>query len=211
MRRAERLDAPRVWLPRGGRRGWVRAACVVTLVVAAGAILLLPYADVGQGGISAEPEAGRSAGPGADRSAGPGPERSAEPGAEGSAGPGGASAVAGGGGPAAREAGAPGSGSLPACRSGEFAPPRGAVGFPLRLPDPAVLAVLHAGQHVDVLVPSGGATAAVVAADLPVLCGDGTSGEPDGVLYLAASAAQATALAAIGPGARPSVTVRSPR
>ena len=84
------------------------------------------------------------------------------------------------------------------------------MGFPLRLPDPAVLAVVHAGQRVDVLVRSDGGTADVVAADLAVLCAAGTAGEPDGVLYLAVSPAQAAALAAIGPGARLSVTVRAP-
>ncbi|EXG79885.1 hypothetical protein [Cryptosporangium arvum] len=73
-----------------------------------------------------------------------------------------------------------------------------------------MLAVLRAGQHVDVLVHSNGGRADVVASDLAVLCGVGNDGEPDGLLYLAASAAQATVLAAIGPGARLSVTVRSP-
>ncbi|MFG1921052.1 hypothetical protein [Cryptosporangium sp. NPDC048952] len=167
MRRAERLEAPRVWLPRGSRRGWVRAVCVATLVAAAVAVLLLPDVDADQGTVRATPTVSAAAG---DRRA------------------------------------------VAACRSREFVPPHGAVGFPLRLPDPAVLAVIRAGQHVDVLVRPDGdtGTADVVAADLAVLCGVGAAGEPDGVLYLAVSPAQAAALAAIGPGARLSVTVRSP-
>lgn len=192
MRRTERLDAPRVWLPRGGRRGWVRATCVGALVVTAAAILLLSRAD-----------AARRADPGAP--AVPGRSTSVAPPAGGSSTEAAAPADD-------RAAGTPSAAGTAGdgCRVGEVAPPPGAVGFPLRLPDPAVLAVVHAGQRVDVLVRSDGGTADVVAADLAVLCSVGTAGEPDGVLYLAVSPAQAAALAAIGPGARFSVTVRSP-
>lgn len=89
-------------------------------------------------------------------------------------------------------------------------PPRGLVGFPLRLADPAVLAVVKAGQRVDVLARSDRGTTTVVATGPAVLCAVGAAGDPDGVLYLAVTAPQAAALAAIGPGARLSVTVRSP-
>jgi hypothetical protein len=91
-------------------------------------------------------------------------------------------------------------------------PPRGTVGFPLHLTDSSVLAVVRAGQRVDVLVQgqAGSAEAVVVAANLPVLRALGTASTPDGVLYLAVSPGQAGSLAAIGADDRVSVTVRSP-
>jgi hypothetical protein len=97
--------------------------------------------------------------------------------------------------------------AVPCATKSPGGPPAGTVGFPLRLPDPAVLAVVRAGARVDVLVRSeneGGAE--VVASDLSVLRTVGS----DGVLYLAALPEQAEALAAIGAGAKVSVTVRAP-
>jgi hypothetical protein len=103
------------------------------------------------------------------------------------------------------------------CAAPAGGPPRGTVGFPLRLADPAVLAVVRAGARVDILAlgdaqsgPTDTPGATVIAADLPVLRTVGTAGGGDGVLYLAVSPGQAAALAGIGAGAKVSVTVRSP-
>ena len=250
MRRAERLDAPRRWLPRGGPRGRLRAAAVGALVVTAAVILLSEHAaDVGQhakpgGRGSAErtsaPAGGHPAGgdpagadpaeashagesrsgdrPGDERTAAAndttGEERSASDATptdgDRSAG-GNRSADGNGSTDGNRSTGGNGSaGEEGACRPGGAVPPPGAVGFPLRLTDPAVLAVVRAGQRVDVLVRGEANRTTVVASDVAVLCGAGLAAEPDGVLYLAVSSAQARALAAIGPGNPVSVTVRSP-
>ncbi|GAA3391396.1 hypothetical protein [Cryptosporangium minutisporangium] len=235
MRRTERLAAPRVWLPRGGWPGRVRAACAGALVVTAAVILAYNHdSDVRQ---QANPGAPTSVGsapapPGREGTAPPGQEGAGPPGREGigpSAGSGSASTGAGESVPAGAGESVPaGAGESEPAGAGEWgpasadgpeasggdprgvAPPPGTVGFPLRLTDPAVLAVVHPGERVDVLVRAEGGTAHVVAADLPVLRSVGTAAGPDGVLYLAVSPAQATVLAAIGPDAQVSVTVRSP-
>lgn len=91
------------------------------------------------------------------------------------------------------------------------APPAGRVGFPLPLPDPSSLAVVHAGQQVDVLAPPGeGRPAAVVAADVRVLRTVPGSTGGTGLLYLAVRPDQARALATLAPGVPVSVTVRAP-
>jgi len=89
-------------------------------------------------------------------------------------------------------------------------PPRGTVGFPLRLADPAVLTVLRPGHRVDVLAPPrDGLAADLVAADVLVLqtvAGDsGTA-----VVYLAARPDQARTLASVAVDLPVSVTVRAP-
>jgi hypothetical protein len=89
--------------------------------------------------------------------------------------------------------------------SGVAAPP-GAVGFPLRLPDAGVVAVVQPGQRVDVLSASG--QGGVVAEDVLVLR---SSRDADGaLLYLGVSRAQANRLAALVSETRLTVTVRSP-
>lgn len=165
--KAERLGAPRSWLPRWRPRGLFRLGVVCALLLTAAAVLLLDPRD---------------------------PARQ----------------------PPVAQRGRPSTTSSP-CAAPTGGPPRGTVGFPLRLADSAVLAVVSAGSRVDVLalgdapeVPAGTGAATVVAADLPVLRTVGTAGGADGVLYLAASPAQAAALAAIGTSAKVSVTVRSP-
>lgn len=119
------------------------------------------------------------------------------------------------GGERAAEHGQPPTATSGPCAATPGGPPHGTVGFPLRLSDPAVLAVVRAGQRVDILVradPSDAAagSAVRVAENLPVLRTVGTAGAPDGVLYLAASPQQAGDLASIEASAKISVTVRSP-
>ena len=89
-------------------------------------------------------------------------------------------------------------------------PPAGTVGFPLRLADPNVIAVLRPGQRVDVLAPpEEGAPAVVVATDLAVLR-TLTGSDQGAIVYLAARSAQARALASLSPDLPVSVTVRAP-
>jgi hypothetical protein len=112
------------------------------------------------------------------------------------------------------------------CRPPADTPPTGYVGFPLRLTDPAPLAVVHAGQHIDVLAgrdsardsstesggdgTSGGPKAARVATDVTVLRTVRGSDDLTGVLYLAVTGAQAEVLARLDAHAPVFVTVRSP-
>ncbi len=101
-------------------------------------------------------------------------------------------------------------GSRPVCAALPDTPPAGTVGFPLRLPEPAVAAVLHRGHRVDVLAPpKDGAPAVVVAADLLVLRAAVGSSAGGAVLYLAANPEQANALAGLHPDIPVSVTVRA--
>jgi hypothetical protein len=89
--------------------------------------------------------------------------------------------------------------------------PAGTVGFPLRLPDAGVVAVVRPGQRVDVLASTGGAIAKVLAADVLVLRVGPSDPAADGaLLYLAVTTGQAGRLASLEPDARISVTVRSP-
>jgi Flp pilus assembly protein CpaB len=90
---------------------------------------------------------------------------------------------------------------------------RGLVAAPVRLADVETLALLHAGDHVDVLATptsSDGpvASAATVASNVQVLAvpavQDGADG---GLVVLAATPATAARLAAAAVGARLSVTV----
>lgn len=94
---------------------------------------------------------------------------------------------------------------------------KGLVAVPLRLADPATLALLHAGDRVDVLAAptsaeSVAATAVTVAAGVRVLAvpevrdatGDG------GLVVVAATPATAARLAAAAVGARLSVTLLPP-
>lgn len=89
-------------------------------------------------------------------------------------------------------------------------PPSGTVGYPLRLSDAAVLAVLRRGHRVDVLAPPrDGLAADLVAADLLVL--RTVRGDAGGaVVYLAARPDQARALAGLAADVPVSVTVRAP-
>jgi Flp pilus assembly protein CpaB len=93
---------------------------------------------------------------------------------------------------------------------------RGLVAAPVRLADPETLALLHAGDHVDVLAtPTSSeapvASAVTVAANVQVLAvpavDDGTDG---GLVVLAATPATAARLAAAAVGSRLSVTVLPP-
>jgi pilus assembly protein CpaB len=87
----------------------------------------------------------------------------------------------------------------------------GLVAAPVRLADPAGAALLHAGDHVDVLaVPSDGSaeTARTVATGLAVLSVP-TADDGDGALVVLATTPEVAArLAAATVGSRLSVTVR---
>jgi Flp pilus assembly protein CpaB len=109
--------------------------------------------------------------------------------------------------------------------------PGGTEAVPVRLADPGAAALLHPGDHVDVLVAHGdgnttadiaaaeGAAAAVApAADANVVAGDvavlsvpaprTATGDQGGLVVVAATADQATALARAAAGGRLSITVR---
>ncbi len=89
---------------------------------------------------------------------------------------------------------------------------RGLVAAPVRLADPATVALLHAGDRVDVLAAATdrpSTTAVTVAAGVRVLAvpsGDDPSGE-GGLIVISATPATAARLAAAAVGARLSVTV----
>jgi Flp pilus assembly protein CpaB len=109
--------------------------------------------------------------------------------------------------------------------------PTGTEAVPVRLADPGAAALLRTGDRVDVLVAhgdgataadiapaDGGAASAAPAADATVVAGDlavlsvpppltGT-GDQGGLVVVAATADQATALARAAAGGRLSVTVR---
>jgi len=93
----------------------------------------------------------------------------------------------------------------------------GLVAAPVRLADPAALALLHAGDRVDVLAAptsaEGAATRAVtVAAGVRVLAVPGVKDDAGdgGLVVLAATPATAARLAAAAVGARLSVTLLPP-
>ncbi|MFF5174262.1 flagellar biosynthesis protein FlgA [Micromonospora sp. NPDC000089] len=99
-----------------------------------------------------------------------------------------------------------------AARSAALPLPAGAVGLPVRLAEPAALAVLRPGARVDLLVVPAGRTAAeatLLAAGaqvLDVLGGDGTDGSA--ALYLALRPDQARRAVGQPEGSRFAVVVR---
>ncbi|SCL61973.1 hypothetical protein GA0070603_3312 [Micromonospora chersina] len=114
---------------------------------------------------------------------------------------------AGGGGP-------PGGVQAGGDRRGTALPlPAGAVGVPVRLAEPAALAVLRPGARVDLLVvPAGGATgtATLLAPRALVLDVVGAAGAVDGssALYLALRPEQAQRAVGLPEGSRFAVVVR---
>ncbi|MFG3297397.1 flagellar biosynthesis protein FlgA [Micromonospora chersina] len=92
--------------------------------------------------------------------------------------------------------------------------PAGAVGVPIRLAEPAALAVLRPGARVDLLVvPAGGATGAAATLLAPralVLDVVGAAGAVDGssALYLALRPEQAQRAVGLPEGSRFAVVVR---
>ncbi|MGC3859490.1 flagellar biosynthesis protein FlgA [Micromonospora chersina] len=91
--------------------------------------------------------------------------------------------------------------------------PAGAVGVPIRLAEPAALAVLRPGARVDLLVvPAGGATGAatLLAPRALVLDVVGAAGAVDGssALYLALRPEQAQRAVGLPEGSRFAVVVR---
>lgn len=87
----------------------------------------------------------------------------------------------------------------------------GTVAAPVRLADPATAALLHAGDHVDVLAtPSdarGGATAMTVAQDLQVLAVPAAADSDGALVVLAAPPDVAARLAGAAVASRLSITV----
>ncbi|MFG2053752.1 flagellar biosynthesis protein FlgA [Micromonospora sp. NPDC048930] len=91
--------------------------------------------------------------------------------------------------------------------------PSGSVGVPIRLAEPAALAVLHPGARVDLLVvPAGGAAgeATLLAPRALVLDVVGAAGAVDGssALYLALRPEQAQRAVGVPEGSRFAVVVR---
>ncbi|MFI7425820.1 flagellar biosynthesis protein FlgA [Micromonospora sp. NPDC049836] len=91
--------------------------------------------------------------------------------------------------------------------------PSGSVGVPVRLAEPAALAVLHPGARVDLLVvPAGGApgAATLLAPRALVLDVVGAAGAADGssALYLALRPEQAQRAVGVPEGSRFAVVVR---
>ena len=93
---------------------------------------------------------------------------------------------------------------------------RGLVAAPVRLADPETLALLHAGDRVDVLATPTSSEAVVrsattVAANVQVLAVPAVDDSADGgLVVLAATPATAARLAAAAVGSRLSVTVLPP-
>ncbi|WP_406038228.1 flagellar biosynthesis protein FlgA [Micromonospora sp. NBC_00898] len=100
----------------------------------------------------------------------------------------------------------------PGSRGGALPLPDGAVGVPVRLAEPAALAVLHPGARVDLLVvPAGGAAGAAVllatrALVLDVVGADTADGSS--ALYLALRPEQAQRAVGLPEGSRFAVVVR---
>jgi hypothetical protein len=85
--------------------------------------------------------------------------------------------------------------------------PAGAVGVPVRVFDPATLAVLRPGDRVDLLATAD-ETTRIATASL-VLAVPATADEQQAVVYLAVSPAEARKVVASPPGVRFAVIVRS--
>jgi hypothetical protein len=107
-------------------------------------------------------------------------------------------------------------GSVPVAVPSGFASeppaPPGLVGLPLRLHDAGVVAVVRAGQRVDVLASDGVRPANLLASDVLVLraTAHGQAPEDGALLYLAVTREQAVRLAGITTDAQITVTVRAP-
>jgi hypothetical protein len=82
--------------------------------------------------------------------------------------------------------------------------PAGAVGVPVRLSEPAVLALVHPGDRVDLLATATGAEPALAAADALVLGVVGT----DGAVLLALGPDRARAVVGMPENTRFGVIVR---
>ncbi|MFF4893002.1 flagellar biosynthesis protein FlgA [Micromonospora chersina] len=194
MAREEASLRPVRWrgLPRG--RTLLRVALVAVLLGLAAAVLKTPE-GCPPGGTAAAPTApaGGAPGGGAPATGGGAP---------------GDGVQAGGGGP-------PGGGAQAGGdrRAAALPLPAGAVGVPIRLAEPAALAVLRPGARVDLLVvPAGRATGAatLLAARALVLDVVGAAGAVDGssALYLALRPEQAQRAVGLPEGSRFAVVVR---
>ncbi|MFF4806672.1 flagellar biosynthesis protein FlgA [Micromonospora chersina] len=194
MAREEASLRPVRWrgLPRG--RTLLRVALVAVLLGLAAAVLKTPE-GCPPGGTAAAPTA----------PAGGAPAGGAPATGGGTPGDG---VQAGGGGP-------PGGGAQAGGdrRAAALPLPAGAVGVPIRLAEPAALAVLRPGARVDLLVvPAGRATGAatLLAARALVLDVVGAAGAVDGssALYLALRPEQAQRAVGLPEGSRFAVVVR---
>ncbi|MGY0007789.1 flagellar biosynthesis protein FlgA, partial [Micromonospora sp. I033] len=101
----------------------------------------------------------------------------------------------------------PGGGDRPAAA---LPLPTGAVGVPIRLAEPAALAVLRPGARVDLLVVPAGGAPALLAPRALVLDVVGAAGAVDGssALYLALRPEQAHRAVGLPEGSRFAVVVR---
>lgn len=185
-------------LPRG--RTLLRVALVAVLLGLAAAVLKTPT-GCQPGGSPALGPAPTGGGPavGAPAAGGGAPDGDGAPGG---------GVQAGGGGP-------PGGGVQAGGdrRAAALPLPAGAVGVPIRLAEPAALAVLRPGARVDLLVvPAGGATGAatLLAPRALVLDVVGAAGAVDGssALYLALRPEQAQRAVGLPEGSRFAVVVR---
>ncbi|GHJ56801.1 hypothetical protein Nm8I071_61080 [Nonomuraea sp. TT08I-71] len=192
MAREEASLRPVRWrgLPRG--RTLLRVALVAVLLGLAAAVLKTPE-GCPPGGTAAAPTAPAGGAPAGGAPAGGAPA-------------GGAPATGGG---------APGDGVQAGGdrRAAALPLPAGAVGVPIRLAEPAALAVLRPGARVDLLVvPAGRATGAatLLAARALVLDVVGAAGAVDGssALYLALRPEQAQRAVGLPEGSRFAVVVR---
>ncbi|MEU4367821.1 flagellar biosynthesis protein FlgA [Micromonospora chersina] len=179
-------------LPRG--RTLLRVALVAVLLGLAAAVLKTPT-GCQPGGSPAEGPAPTGGGPAVGAPAAGG-------GAPGGGGPPGGGDPSGGGVQAGGDR-----------RAAALPLPAGAVGVPIRLAEPAALAVLRPGARVDLLVvPAGGATGAatLLAPRALVLDVVGAAGAVDGssALYLALRPEQAQRAVGLPEGSRFAVVVR---
>ena len=175
-----RLDPVR-WR-RPGRAGLVRLGAIALLLVTAAGLVL------GREPAGCAPMASAGGSP----SGAPGGFRSAAPADAGASG-------------ATHTGGPSGVGGERRARS----VPKGSVGVPVRLAEPAALGVLQPGDRVDLMAAQDDGKASRIATDALVL-GVGHADDPGAGLFLALTAVEARAAAAAPGGARLSVLVRPP-
>ncbi|SCE76457.1 flagellar biosynthesis protein FlgA [Micromonospora mirobrigensis] len=188
-------------LPRGSTL--LRAGLVAALLGLAAAVLQTP-AGCPPGSSGATSSAPGAAG---QPSRGAAPDRPAGS-ASAPAGPPGESGTQGG----ASRPGAEGGADRPGAGGGALPLPPGAVGVPVRLAEPAALAVLRPGARVDLLVaPAGGrpGEAVLLASEAQVLDVVGAAAlDGSSALYLALTPGQARRAVGQPEGSRFAVVVR---
>ncbi len=200
----DRLDPVR-WRRPGRSALWRSAAVAALLATAAAVVHAREPAGCPPPGAHASPPAAATPTPGPAPGEPPGPGERSGPGER----PGGGGLAVQGRAPGHGGPSEPGGGPDGPSGRAPRAVPRGSVGVPVRLAEPAALAVLSPGDRVDLLAAAAGGPAARIAANALVL-GVGAADDPGAGLFLALTAEEARRAAATPDDARLSVLVRPP-